>query len=106
MSIISSLAREAPRVLRADARLVVQPASAHCDTEDGPVVKAGRRALISGDVNHALAWVHAGDEDEVVPGGGELACEGFADAARGAGDECGGHEVAPVMRLLQWSGSR
>lgn len=51
--------------LHAVRRLVVRPASAHCDTEGGPVVKAGRRALSSGDVNHALAWVRAADEDEV-----------------------------------------
>ena len=61
----TTLTRTIARGLRAAVRLVVRPASAHCDTEDGPVVKAGRRALISGDVNHALAWVHAADEDEV-----------------------------------------
>ena len=65
----TSLTRTIARGLRAAVRLVVRPASAHCDTEDGPVVKAGRRALISGDVNHALAWVHAADEDE-----GRAAC--------------------------------
>lgn len=43
-------------------RKLVQPASAHCDTEDGPVVAAGRRALAAGNVNHALPWVHEGDE--------------------------------------------
>jgi hypothetical protein len=52
-------------LLRALARLVVQPASAHCDTEDGPVVTAGRRALLTGNVNHALAWVPEADEAEV-----------------------------------------
>lgn len=51
--------------LRSLARLVVRPASAHCDTEDGPVVAAGHRALTSGNVNHALAWVRADDEREV-----------------------------------------
>lgn len=53
------------RTLRALVRLVVQPASAHCDTEDGPVVAAGRRALTTGNVNHALAWVHQDAEGEV-----------------------------------------
>jgi hypothetical protein len=33
-------------------------ASAHCDTEDGPAVTAGRVALESGDPGPALAWVH------------------------------------------------
>lgn len=51
--------------LQALARLVVRPASAHCDTEDGPVVTAGRRALLTGNVNHALAWVPEADEAEV-----------------------------------------
>jgi hypothetical protein len=47
------------------ARLVVRPASAHCDTADGPVVTAGRRALATGQVEHALPWVHEDAEDEV-----------------------------------------
>lgn len=64
-TLIRTLYRTLGRGLRAASQLVVRPASAHCDTEDGPVVKAGRRALISGDVNHALAWVHAADEEEV-----------------------------------------
>ena len=51
--------------LRRLVRLIARPASAHCDTEDGPVVTAGRRALESGDVNHALAWVHPEAEGEV-----------------------------------------
>ena len=46
-------------------RALVQTASAHCDTEDGPVVTAGRRALLTGNVNHALVWVHEDAEDEV-----------------------------------------
>lgn len=53
---------------------VIQPASAHCDTEDGPAVVDGRRALATGDVNLALKWVHAEDEGEVR--------EVFAKAAR------------------------
>lgn len=31
------------------------PAFAHCDTLDGPVVSAARKALETGNVNHALA---------------------------------------------------
>jgi hypothetical protein len=45
--------------------LVVRDASAHCDTEDGPAVTDGRRALENGNVNIALKWVHPGGEDEV-----------------------------------------
>ena len=40
-------------------------AFAHCDTLDGPVVAAARKALDSGDVNLALVWVHKKDEAEV-----------------------------------------
>lgn len=46
-------------------RLFVRTASAHCDTEDGPAVTDGRRALETGNVNIALKWVHQGDETEV-----------------------------------------
>ena len=65
--------------LQALARLVVQPASAHCDTEDGPVVTAGRRALLTGNVNHALAWVPEADEAEVR--------QAFAAASTTSGEE-------------------
>jgi hypothetical protein len=41
------------------------PAQAHCDTLDGPVVSAGRKALDSGNVNLALVWVQKRDEAEV-----------------------------------------
>lgn len=57
-----------PRLLRAArsvSALIVQPASAHCDTEDGPAVQDGRRALETGNVNHALKWVHEDGEGEV-----------------------------------------
>lgn len=47
------------------AQLVVRPASAHCNTQDGPVVVAGRRALTTGNLNHALVWVHQDAEGEV-----------------------------------------
>lgn len=63
--------------LRILIRSVVQAASAHCDTEDGPVVTAGRRALATGNLNHALPWVPQDDE--------AAAREAFA-AARTAAD--------------------
>ena len=65
--------------LQALAGLVVRPASAHCDTEDGPVVTAGRRALLTGNVNHALAWVPEADEAEVR--------RAFAAASTTSGDD-------------------
>lgn len=45
--------------------LFIQPASAHGDTEDGPAVQDARRELETGNVNHALKWVHADGEDQV-----------------------------------------
>jgi hypothetical protein len=41
------------------------PALAHCDSVEGPVVKAAKQALSSGNVNLVLAWVQPGDEDIV-----------------------------------------
>ena len=40
-------------------------ASAHCDTLDGPVVAAARKALDSGNVNPVLIWVQKKDEGEI-----------------------------------------
>lgn len=41
------------------------PASAHCDTLDGPVVGAARSALDGGNVNLVLVWVQKNDEAEI-----------------------------------------
>lgn len=41
------------------------PASAHCDTLDGPVVSAARKALETGNVNLVLVWVQKNDEAEL-----------------------------------------
>jgi len=38
---------------------------AHCDTMNGPVVKAARQALDEGDVRYALVWVQPADEKEI-----------------------------------------
>jgi len=40
-------------------------AFAHCDTLDGPVVRAAQRALDSRKVTEALIWVQPADETEV-----------------------------------------
>ena len=40
-------------------------AQAHCDTLDGPVVSAARKALETGNVNLALGWVQKDDEAEI-----------------------------------------
>lgn len=41
------------------------PTFAHCDTLDGPVVSAARKALDTGNINHALVWVKADDEKDI-----------------------------------------
>jgi hypothetical protein len=41
------------------------PASAHCDTMNGPVVQDAKKALESGNVEPVLKWVTADDEAEV-----------------------------------------
>lgn len=45
--------------------LFANPASAHCDGMDGPVVKAAQQALASGNVNAVLIWVQKDDEEEI-----------------------------------------
>ncbi len=40
-------------------------ADAHCDTMDGPAVADGRRALTSGNLNHALKWIGPDAEAEL-----------------------------------------
>jgi hypothetical protein len=38
---------------------------AHCDTMNGPVVKAAQKALETGDVNLVLVWVQKSDEAQI-----------------------------------------
>lgn len=45
--------------------LVAAPASAHCDSLDGPVVEAARKALAGNDVKLALVWTGASGEAEI-----------------------------------------
>ena len=39
---------------------------AHCDSIEGPVVKASQKALDTGNINYALVWVRAEDEQEII----------------------------------------
>lgn len=41
------------------------PASAHCDTLDGPVVGAARKALDTNNVNLVLVWVQKKDDADI-----------------------------------------
>lgn len=61
----------------------------HCDSMDGPVVGAARRALDAGDVDLLLPYVHADGEDEV------RRAFALAAAARGQGAEA--REVADLF---------
>jgi len=47
------------------AELSASPVFAHCDTLDGPVVAAARKALDTGNIRYALVWVKKNDEEEV-----------------------------------------
>lgn len=40
-------------------------ASAHCDTLDGPVVQAARKAMETNNANYMLIWVKPENEDEI-----------------------------------------
>jgi hypothetical protein len=40
-------------------------ALAHCDSMEGPVVKASRQALETGNLNYVLIWVKAENEQEI-----------------------------------------
>lgn len=52
-------------VISALAFAWASPASAHCDTLDGPVVAAARKALDSNNVNLVLLWVQKKDEADI-----------------------------------------
>lgn len=45
--------------------IFVPEARAHCDTMDGPVVKAAQRALAKRNINLVLIWVQEKDEAEI-----------------------------------------
>ena len=47
--------------------ILLEPSSAlaHCDSMDGPVVKAAQRALETGNVNLVLIWVRKEDSEEI-----------------------------------------
>ena len=55
----------AARVAALVAALRPGVVQAHCDTADGPAVTAGRRALETGNLNPALAWLPADGEAEL-----------------------------------------
>lgn len=40
-------------------------AFAHCNSMEGPVIKASQRAIETGDINYVLIWVQEKDEKEI-----------------------------------------
>lgn len=51
--------------ISASLLFIASPAAAHCDGLDGPVVKAARQALETGNVNRVLIWVQPADEAQI-----------------------------------------
>jgi len=45
--------------------IFISTTSAHCDSMEGPVVKAAKKALETGNINYVLIWVKAEDEPEI-----------------------------------------
>jgi len=45
--------------------LLPVPVGAHCDTLDGPVIKAAQKALDTGDPNLVLIWIQEKDEPQI-----------------------------------------
>jgi len=54
------------KLIRAFIESILPTAAAHCDTADGPAVIDGRRALETGNINHALKWIQADGEAELT----------------------------------------
>jgi hypothetical protein len=47
--------------------LAYTPASAHCDSYDGPVIKDAAKALETNNVNLVLKWITPEQEKEIIP---------------------------------------
>jgi hypothetical protein len=45
---------------------LANPASAHCDSYDGPVIKDAVKAIESNDVTLVLKWVNEDQEEEII----------------------------------------
>lgn len=65
MKTIFGMINSAAFALMVIALLVPQTARAHCDSLDGPVVKAAQKALSDGNVNLVLIWVQKNDDAEL-----------------------------------------
>ncbi len=54
------------RLFRSFIEAILPAAEAHCDTADGPAVIDGRRALGTGNINHALKWIQSDGDTELT----------------------------------------
>lgn len=71
----------------------------HCDSLDGPVVTAARKALDTGDVKLVLPFVYADGEEEVrAMFDRVLAARGLGPAARETADQLFFETVVRVHR--------
>lgn len=91
----------APWLMAVAAVLAITPTSlAHCDTLDGPVVTAARRALEMGGLEPVLAWVKAEYEPEVRAAFAQArAVRTLNDEARALADRYFYETVVRVHRL-------
>lgn len=46
--------------------ITISDISAHCDSMEGPVVKASQKALETGNINYVLVWIREEDEPEIT----------------------------------------
>lgn len=87
------------------AALLSAPASAHCDSMDGPVVKDAQKALTEKTVEPVLKWVGAADEPGIRAAFDEtLAVRGESDAARHLADRYFFETLIRVHRATEGEG--
>src|SRR5690554_6592048 len=81
------------------------PAMAHCDSLDGPVIKAAQKALAERGVTPVLKWIAADDEAEVRSAFVmALAVRGESDVAKRVADNYFFETVVRVHRLSEGAG--
>jgi len=81
------------------------PAMAHCDSMDGPVVKDARTAIAKKDVTPVLKWVLAADEESIRKAFDmALAVRGESEAAKNVADRYFFETLIRVHRASEGEG--
>lgn len=81
------------------------PATAHCDSLDGPVVQDAQRALADKDVTPVLKWVRAQDEESIRETFEmTLAVRGESDVAKSVADQHFFETLVRVHRASEGEG--